>query len=81
MTSQPPRVGVWLIVELISWDCEWQTKLNCPTLLEEELTSQRHSCRTTELPPGKSNNRSDHLAQTGSVVSQVPVATCPCGQK
>jgi hypothetical protein len=34
------------------WDWGWYSKLNCPTLLEEELTSQSCSCRATQLLPG-----------------------------
>jgi hypothetical protein len=33
-----PKQGKWWILELISWDREQYSKLNCPTLLGEELT-------------------------------------------
>jgi hypothetical protein len=55
----------WWITELVSWDWGKYTKLNCPTLLGEELTRQSCSSRTMQLPPGE-NNRSDHLEQTGN---------------
>jgi hypothetical protein len=45
-------------------------------LLGEELASQNFSCKATELSPGENNNRSEHLAQTESELSQVPFATC-----
>jgi hypothetical protein len=30
---------------------------------------------------GANNNRSDHLAQTGNELSQVPIAICPVGRR
>jgi hypothetical protein len=57
--SQPPRAGAWWITELISWDCGWCTKLNCPILLGEELTFQSHSCGAIQLLPGKTSIISD----------------------
>jgi hypothetical protein len=39
VTSQPPRVEEQQMAELISWDCGRSTKLSCPILLGEELTS------------------------------------------
>jgi hypothetical protein len=38
VTSQTPKVGQLVDVELISWDRD--SKLNCPTFLGEELTKQ-----------------------------------------
>jgi hypothetical protein len=52
------------------------SKLNCPTLLGEELTTQICTYRTTQLPPGENNNRPAHLALTGSELPQAPVALC-----
>jgi hypothetical protein len=33
------------------------------------------------MPPGKNNNRLDHLAQTGIKLPQIPFATCPVHRK
>jgi hypothetical protein len=79
--SQSPRTGTWQITELIYRDCGWYTKLNCPTLLEKELTSQSCRCGVTQLPPGEKSNRSDHLGQSGSEQSQTSIATCPVGRR
>jgi hypothetical protein len=76
VTSQAPKVRRWWIAELVSWDWELYSKLNCPTLLGEELTSQSCSCRAMQLSPGENNIISDHIAQTGSEWSRVPIATC-----
>jgi hypothetical protein len=46
-------------------------------MLREELIRQICNSRATQLLPGKNNNGSDHLAQTGSDLPQVPIATCP----
>jgi hypothetical protein len=56
-------------------------KLNHPTLLREEQTSQSCTCRAIQLLPGKNNNRSDYLAQTGSELSEVPIATFPVDRR
>jgi hypothetical protein len=46
----------------------------------EELTSQSCSSQVTQLLPGK-NNRSDHLAQTGSELSQTSITTFSVGRR
>jgi hypothetical protein len=76
-TSQPPKAGLWWMAELVSWD----SKLNCPTLLGEELTRQSCSSRAMQLLSGKNNNRFHHLAQTGSELPHVPIATCPVDRR
>jgi hypothetical protein len=43
------------------------SKLNYPTLLGEEMTSQICSGRANTAAPGRYNNRLDHLVQTGKV--------------
>jgi hypothetical protein len=45
------------------------------------LTSKSCCCIATQLPSGKNNNRSDYLAQTGSALSQVPIAICPVDRR
>jgi aminoglycoside phosphotransferase len=49
-------------------------------MLREELIRQICNSRATQLLPGK-NNRYDHLAQTGSDLPQVLIATCPVDRK
>jgi hypothetical protein len=44
---------------------------------QAELTG---SCKAMQLPPGK-NNRTDHLALTGSELPQVLISTCPVDRK
>jgi hypothetical protein len=50
-------------------------------LLGEELTGQNCSGRAMQLLPGINNNISDNVAQTGSKLPQVPVATCPVDRR
>jgi hypothetical protein len=73
--AQRVRVGVGQQAGLMG--LRQYSKLNFPTLLGEELTRQSCSCRATQLQPGENNNTSDHLAQTGSELPQVPIAICP----
>jgi hypothetical protein len=78
---QPPRAGAWKITELISWECGWCTKLNCPTLLGEELTGQSCGCGVTNLLPGKNSNISDHHGQSGNEQPQTSIANCLEGRR
>jgi hypothetical protein len=34
-----------------------------------------------QLPPGEKNKKSNHLAQTGTELLQVPIATCPVDKR
>jgi hypothetical protein len=40
VTSQPPKAGQKVDSRVDLWDTRQHSKLNCPTLLEEELTKQ-----------------------------------------
>jgi hypothetical protein len=42
------RQGMWWILELISWDRRQYSKLNCPALPGEELTTQSCSYRAMQ---------------------------------
>jgi hypothetical protein len=64
-----------------SWDFGQCRILNFLTLLRERLTSPVYSCRATQLLPGTNNKKSDHLEQTSTELSQVPIATCPVVQE
>jgi hypothetical protein len=79
-TNQLSKQGWWWIPELVSWDWWWYSKLNCPTLLGEEMITQSCSSTAPWLPSGE-NNSSEHFAQTSSELPQAPAATCPVDRR
>jgi hypothetical protein len=64
-----------------SWDYGWLTKLNCPTFLGEELTSQSCGWAATQQLPGENSNISDHLGWSGGEKPQTSIVTCLIGRR
>jgi hypothetical protein len=56
-------------------------KTELANLAVEELNSQNCSYRATQLPPCENKKSSDNLAQTGSELAQVTIATCPVDRR
>jgi hypothetical protein len=80
--SQTLRAGAWRIFELISWDCGQGTKLSCPKVLEEGLTSQRQSdFGAPQLLPSISRNIFDRLGESGSEKPQSSMQTYPVSRR